>query len=293
MTDKDNVPSGSLIGKTCVVTGATSGIGKATAMRLGQLGARVLLVCRDPAKGEAALDDIRRATGNDTPEILIADLSSQQSVRELASNIATRCSSLHVLINNAAAVYSARRLTVDGMEAMLATNFLAPFLLTNLVLDLLKSSAPSRVVNLTARLHRGVDIPFDDLMGAVSYRPFIRYPQTKLAMILFTYELARQLEGTGVTVNCVHPGVHWTGIMRDNWWAPMMNLVGRMLPTRPDGGACTPAYVAASPLMEGVTGCYFMKCKKARSSGQSYDEAATRRLWTVGEQLTRIGENTT
>lgn len=291
MTARDNVPAGSLIGKTCVVTGATSGIGKATAMKLAQLGARVLLVGRDAAKGEAALDDIRRATGNETPEFLLADLSSQQAVRGLACKVSTRCSELHVLINNAAAVYSTRRLTVDGMEAMLATNFLAPFLLTNLLLDLLKSSAPSRVVNLTARLHRGVDIPFADLQGESSYRPFTRYRQTKLAMVLFTYELARRISGTGVTVNCVHPGVLWTGIMRDFRWPPVASLVGQMLLRSPDAGARTPVYAAASPLMEGVTGCYFMNCKKARSSRQSYDKTIARRLWTVGEQLTEIGEN--
>src|SRR6266576_2877007 len=195
-------------GKICMVTGANSGIGKATALALAQMGATVVMVCRDRARGEEAKSEITTKSRNNAVDLLQADLSSQQSIRQLVENFQHHYTHLHVLINNAGAgaAFTGRRETVDGLEMTFAVNYLAPFLLTNLLLDVLKASAPARIVNVSSDSHRSGSIQMDDLQAEKHYRPMRTYPQSKLAVVLFTYELARRLQGTGVTANCLHPG---------------------------------------------------------------------------------------
>src|SRR5579863_955384 len=193
-------------GKTCLITGANSGIGKATALALAQMGAAMVLVSRDRARGEEAQREIKTKSGNESIDLLLADLSSQESIRQLARDFKQRYDRLHVLINNAGAYSLTRRVTVDGMEMTVAVNLLAPFLLTNLLLGMLKASAPARIVNVSSDAHEANYLNLDDLQLEKHFRPMRAYGQSKLAEVLFTYELARHLEGTGVTANCLHPG---------------------------------------------------------------------------------------
>src|SRR6266571_796457 len=195
----------SMQGKICMVTGANSGIGKATALALAQMGATVVMVCRDRARGEEARSEITTKSRKNAVDLLQADLSSQQSIRQLVEHFKHRYTQLHVLINNAGAAFTGRRETVDGLEMTFAVNYLAPFLLTNLLLDVLKASAPARIVNVSSNSHEAGYIQMDDLQ-AEHYRSMRVYGQAKLAVVLFTYELARRLQGTGVTDNCLHPG---------------------------------------------------------------------------------------
>jgi NAD(P)-dependent dehydrogenase (short-subunit alcohol dehydrogenase family) len=199
-------------GKVCMVTGSNSGIGKETALGLAQMGATVVMVCRNRARGEAAQSDIKTKSGNHAVDLLLADLSSQQSIRQLVENFKQHYTQLHVLINNAGVFMLTRRATVDGLEMMFAVNYLAPFLLTNLLLDMLKASAPARIVSVSSGAHEAGYIKMDDLQAERHYRPMRAYGQSKLALVLFTYELARRLEGTGVTANCLHPGFVATSI---------------------------------------------------------------------------------
>jgi len=200
-------------GKICLVTGASSGIGKATALGLAKLGATVVMVCRDTARGEAALSEIKQKSGNNSLDLLVADLSSQAEIRSLASEYRGKYQHLHVLINNAGVYYTKRHVTVDGLEAMFAINYLARFLLTNLLLDIIKSSAPARVINVAGAYHAKGKLNFDDLQGGNDFDGQQANHQSKLADVLFTYELARRLEGTGVTVNCLHPGMVATSLV--------------------------------------------------------------------------------
>ncbi len=196
----------SMQGKVCLLTGATAGIGKATALGLAQMGATVVMVSRDRARGEAAQAEIKTKSGNAAVDLLLADLSAQQSIRQLAENFQQRYTQLHVLINNAGLFMLRRRTTVDGLEMTFAVDYLAPFLLTNLLLDVLKASAPARIVNVSSNSHEAGYIKLDDLQAEHNYRSMRAYGQAKLAVVLFTYELARRLQGTGVTANCLHPG---------------------------------------------------------------------------------------
>src|SRR2546423_7285326 len=202
------MPTGksSMQGKICMVTGANSGIGKATALALAQRGATVVMVCRDRARGEEARSEITAKSRNNAVDLLLADLSSQQSIRQLVEHFQQRYTQLHVLINNAGAAFPGRRETVDGVEMTFAVNYLAPFLLTNLLLDMLKASTPARIINVSSAAHQSGSMQLDDLQAEKRYRPMRTYPQAKLAVVLFTYELARRLQGMGVTVNCLHPG---------------------------------------------------------------------------------------
>src|SRR5438477_6319532 len=195
----------SMQGKTCMVTGANSGIGKATALALAQMGATVVMVCRNRARGEQARSEIITKSRNNAVDLLQADLSSQQSIRQLVENFRHHYPHLHVLINNAGASFPGRRETVDGLEMTLAVNYLAPFLLTHLLLNVLKANAPARIVNVSSNSHEAGYIKLDDLQ-AEHYRSMRVYGQSKLAVVLFTYELSRRLQGTGVTANCLHPG---------------------------------------------------------------------------------------
>ena len=276
-------------GRVSLITGGNSGIGKATALGLAKLGSSVVIVSRDKDKGEAALIEIRGKSGNRNVDLMIADMSSQDSVRELAHDFYGRYKKLHVLINNAGVILPKRVVTVDGLEATFATNHLGHFLLTNLLLDVLKASAPSRIINITSSAHYGTEVNFDDLQGEKKYSMYAVYSQSKLANVLFTYELARRLDGTGVTVNCLHPGVVRTGFGKDQ--GGLLTIGFRIMSPfmmSPDKAARAEIYLAASPELEGVTGKYFSKGRSAKSSRESYDENAAERLWNVSAELTKL-----
>jgi retinol dehydrogenase-14 len=272
-----------------MVTGANAGIGKATAQGLANIGATVVMVCRSRERGEAALAEIKEQSSNDLISLLLADLSSQAEIRKLAEDFKGQHSKLHVLVNNAGIIPRKREVTVDGFETQFAVNHLAPFLLTNLLLDVLKSSAPARIVTVASDMHRGATIDFDDLQSERSYGPVRVYSRTKLANVLFTYELARRLQGTTVTANCLHPGVVATKLLADGMGMPSaLRSTTRLIGSKPEKGAKTSIYLAASPEVEGVSGKYFVRQKAVESSKGSYDENLAGRLWRVSAELTGI-----
>ncbi len=278
-------------GKICLVTGANSGIGKATALGLAQLGATVVMVCRDRAKGEAAQSEIKAKSGNQAVDLLLADLSSQQSIRQLAQDFKQRYSQLHVLINNAGVFNLTRHETVDGLEMTFTVNQLAPFLLTNLLLDVIKASAPARIINVSSAAHEIGYIKLDDLQSKQHYRPMRAYGQSKLALLLFSYELARRLEGTGVTVNSLHPGFVTTNIGQGNissFARTVTKSILSLLGVSPEEGARTSMYLASSPDVEGVTGKYFVKSIPKRSAPVSYDESLQQQVWEESAKLVQL-----
>ena len=277
-------------GKVCLITGANRGIGKATALGLALRGATVIIHCRNRQLGETAREEIVAKTGNAAIEVMVADLASLEAVRRLAEAVQRRHATLHVLVNNAGLAKRRHTLTEDGFETTFAVNHLAPLLLTNLLLDILKGSAPARIVNLASMVHRWGRISFHDLMGQRHYSMGRAYNQSKLANVLFTYELARRLDGTGVAANCVHPGMvvsdlgrEYTGFMgliANKLWRPFMRC--------PEKGADTVIYLASSPDVAGVTGKYFANRRAVRSSRASHDPALAQRLWEVSERLTGL-----
>lgn len=274
-------------GKLCVVTGANSGIGKATALGLAQMGATVVMVCRNAVRGEEALQEIRAKTRSESLELMMADMASQVSIRQFAENFKQKHQQLHVLVNNAALILGKRAETADGIEMQFGVNHLAVFLLTHLLLDVLKASAPARIVNVASTSHQNATIDFDDLHGRRKYGAMRVYGQSKLANVLFTYELAKRLEGTGVTANCLHPGVVNTEIAR-NFPAPI-RILGKLfgfLMLSAKKGAETSLHLATSPDVEGVTGEYFVKKTRALSSRESHDRAVAKRLWEISAELT-------
>jgi len=276
-------------GKVVLITGATNGIGKAAALELAKMGATMVIVGRNAAKTEGVVTEIRQQSRNSSIESIVADLSSMAEVRRVADEFKERHDRLHVLINNAGAMFTRRYETVDGCEMTFALNHLAYFLLTNLLLDTLKASAPSRIVNVSSDAHKGMKLNFDDLQNRRAYRMFGNqaYGQSKLANILFTYELARRLQGTGVTANVLHPGFVATGFGHNNGGivSLMLSVMHRVIALTPEQGAETIIYLASSPEVEGVSGKYYDKGRAISSSPQSYDEAAARRLWQVSEQM--------
>ena len=280
----------SMQGKICLVTGATSGIGKATAMGLAQRGAIVVMVGRDREKGEAVQREIKTKSGNEAVDLLLADLSSQESVRQLAENFLQRYTKLHVLINNAGMSSLRRRETVDGLEMTFAVNQLAPLLLTNLLLDVIKASTPSRIINVSSDAHEAGYINMDDLQ-LERHTSFMRaYGQSKLALVLFTYELARRLQGTAVTANCLHPGFVATNFGQ-NGTGPIGRGVMNFLSSfgiSPEEGAKTSIFLATSPEVEGVTGKYFVKSIPKRSAPITYDEKLQRQLWEESARLVKL-----
>ncbi len=284
------IVNSSMQGKICMVTGANSGIGKATALALALMGATVVMVCRDRAKGEEAKSEITTKSRNNAVDLLLADLSSQQSIRQLVENFQHHYTQLHVLINNAGAAFTGRRETVDGLEMTFAVNYLAPFLLTNVLLDVLKASAPARIVNLSSNSHEAGYIMMDDLQSEKKHKFLQAYGQSKLALVLFTYELARRLQGTEVTANCLHPGFVATHIgQRDV--GPAVRLLVKLIGSfgaSPQEGAKTSIYLASSPDVEGVTGKYFVKSIPKRSASISYDESLQRQLWEQSAKLVNL-----
>ena len=276
-------------GKVALVTGGTSGIGKATATALAAMGADVVIVGRDPERGERAAAEIRAQTGGRV-DLALADLSSQAEVRNLAEEFRRRYDRLDVLVNNAGLVQSKRSETEDGLETTFAINHLAPFLLTNLLQDLLEKSAPSRVVTVSSEAERWGNIDFDDLQSKKRYRGFPVYGMTKLANIMFTHELAERLEGTGVTATCMHPGAVNTRFGTNNT-GPMTILFRLFKPfmRSPEQGADTVIWLASSPDVEGVSGRYYSDRKPVEPKKIANDPAARRRLWEESERLTGLG----
>ena len=276
-------------GKVCLVTGSNSGIGKVTARELARMGATVVMLCRNRAKGEAAQAEIISATGNQNVDLIVADLAAQAEVHRAVAELRQKYQQLHVLINNAGGIRNARQVTPDGLETTFALNHLAPFLLTELLLDTLKASAPARIVNVSSMAHASGRIDFADLQGEKRYSQWKAYSQSKLAMILFTYELAEQLKSSNVTVNALHPGAinsnfdsGMSGFMRWGW-----KLITPFL-LNVEQGAQTTLYLATSPDVEGVSGKYFSNQRETKSSARSYDPATRQRLWKVSTELTHL-----
>ena len=275
--------------KVVMVTGANSGIGKSASLALAEKSATVVMVARNKERGDAARSEIVRKSGNNSIDLLLADLSSLESVRQLVAEFRKKYSKLHILINNAGLFNQRRRVTADGYENTFATNYLAPFLLTNLQLDLLKASAPSRIINVSSVGHYNGHINFDDINLEKEYGGWKAYGQSKLALVLFTHELAKKLQGTGVTVNAVHPGTVATNI-----WSRPLGPVGfimalpKLFMTSPDQGAETIVYLASSPDAKGLNGEYLEKLKVKKSSDESYNEEIAQRLWDVSAKLTHL-----
>jgi len=277
-------------GKVVLVTGGTNGIGKATATGLACMGATVIITGRDPERGAAAVDEIKRASGNESVDLLLADFGSLAQVRQLADTVQSNYNQLNVLVNNAGVWQTTRTETVDGIETTFAVNHLAPFLFTNLLLPLLRRSAPARIVNVASVGHSYVSLNIDDLEGTRGYNQQRAYNQSKLANVLFTYELARRLQGTSVTVNALNPGwVNTSMTQNTGGIAALINTLARPWQLTPERGAQTSIFLASSPAVEGVTGKYFdHKQQETRTSNESYNQRLAQRLWRVSAELTRL-----
>ena len=280
--------------KTVVVTGGNNGIGLETAVGLSKLGAHVVITARNQAKGEAALADIKDRSQNGSVQLMLADFASLSSIRDFAANFKKDHDRLDVLVNNAGGVNTSRSETQDGFETTFGVNHLGYFLVTNLLLDMLKASAPARVVSVSSRAHeRRKGMNFDDLNSKQSYSGMGVYGDSKLANVLFTYELARRLKGSGVTANCLHPGVVRSGFGQNNGgfisfaFKSFYTLLTPVTKSNAQG-AKTSIYLASSTEVEGVTGKYFADSKETPSSPASHDEEAAKRLWEISEQMTGL-----
>jgi NAD(P)-dependent dehydrogenase (short-subunit alcohol dehydrogenase family) len=270
-------------GRVCVVTGATAGIGKETALALAKLGATVVIVARDPAKSARTVDEIEATVPGAKVDVVLADFASLAAVRAAAVEIGKRYRAVHVLVNNAGVANKHRTITVDGYEQIFAVNHLAPFLLSRELMPLLRAGAPSRIVNVASVAERNNPIDFDDLQSEKNYGGFRVYGKSKLANVMFTYQLAARIAGTGVTANCLHPGAVATDMLKKIPWL-IYALISPFLLT-PAQGAETQVFLASSPQVEGVSGGYYVKSKAARSSPRSYDVSAQLRLWELSEEL--------
>jgi retinol dehydrogenase-12 len=282
---------GTMTGKVCLITGGTRGIGLATARRLARHGARVVIVGRTATTCTAAVNALRASDPVAAVDWLAADLAVQADVRALAAEFERRHARLDVLVNNAGTIVRKRVVTPEGVELTLAINHLAPFLLTNLLLDMLKASAPARIVTVASSAHERAQAGFGDLELRRGYRPYRAYARSKMANLLFTYELARRLEGSGVTANAVDPGLVRTGLGRSNgvlldlgWGLTHMRY--KSVSLTPDQGADTIVFLASSPDVAADSGEYFFQCKPVESSAASRDVRAARDLWSLSEQLT-------
>jgi retinol dehydrogenase-14 len=269
----------SLKDKVILITGSTDGIGRHAALEFAASGATVLVHGRNEHRGKNVVEEIRKATGNQNVELLIADFSSMEQVRRLAAEVKQRCSALHVLINNAGIFLNERRLTADGFETTFAVNHLAPFLLTNLLLDLLRNSAPARVITVSSVAHTRGKLDFENLQAEKSFGGYSTYALSKLANVLFTYELGELLAGTGITSNCLHPGVIGTKLLRAGF-----NITGASIAD----GAETMIYLATSPEVEGVTGKYFEEKRETPSSPITHDIALRKRMWEISAKFTGL-----
>lgn len=281
--------SSSMSGKTVLVTGATSGIGEAAALAMAKLGASVVVHGRNAALAESVVSAIKEETSNPSIYYLIADFSKMEEVRHLAAEVKKNFPRLDVLVNNAAAVYAKHILSTDGVEMTFQVDYLSHFLLTNLLLDTLKASAPSRIINVSASQHERGRLDFEDLNMAKKYNGNKSYANAKLAMVMFTYDLAKRLEGTGVTVNAVSPGLVKTNLALDSgglitFSKKFIDIFGKS----PEKGTETIVYLAQSPDVQSISGKYFEDKKVEQTSETSYDASTTARLWKVSEELTSL-----
>ena len=273
--------------KVCLITGANSGIGKVTAFKLAEMGATVIMVCRNQAKGETAMAEIIEKSGNNSIDLMLADISSQKSIRKLSEIFSKKYQRLNVLINNAGGIFGQHQFTEDGVEWTFAVNHLAYFLLTNLLVDMLKLSAPARIVNVASEGHRAATIDFNNLQGEKKYGAMNAYFQSKLANVLFTYELDRRLSGTGVTANCLHPGLVASNFGNSgSKFFRFLVQVAKPFFISSEKGAETSVYLASSAEIEGVSGKYFVRKKEVKSSPESYNKSSARKLWTASAELT-------
>jgi NAD(P)-dependent dehydrogenase (short-subunit alcohol dehydrogenase family) len=279
-----------MAGRVCLVTGATSGIGKVTATSLAAQGAEVIVAGRNQRKADDTVSWIKSETGNSAVRYLLADFADLGQVRDLARAFKERTSRLDVLVNNAGGFFNTRREIPCGVEMTFLVNHLAPFLLTNLLLETLQEGAPARIVNVTSAAHQYDSMNFDDLGFKRGYAGMKAYARSKLANVLFTYELARRLDGSQVTVNAVHPGHVATDMWKTNFpfIGSALKWVMGFFARTPEQGADTVIYLASSPEVEGITGAYFADREAVPSSPLSYDEGVARRLWQISKDLTRL-----
>ncbi|RCW48102.1 SDR family oxidoreductase [Paenibacillus prosopidis] len=268
--------------KICLITGGNSGIGKAAATQLAIKGASVVILSRSKERGEQAVKDIISLSGNTNIDLLVADLASQKSVRNAVQEFKSKYNSLHVLINNAAVFLPNRTETEEGIESTFAINYLSHFLLTDLLIDLLKSSAPSRIINVASK-HSGITINYDDLMMTKKYSVIKAVGPTKLALVLFTKELAKRLDGSGVTVNSLHPGIVKSNLLNNMPW--VLRKVSNLFSVSPEKGAETTVYLAASKDVEGVSGGFFVNCKRVKTTAIADDESLALKLWNKSMEL--------
>jgi NAD(P)-dependent dehydrogenase (short-subunit alcohol dehydrogenase family) len=276
---------GNMNGKTVLITGANQGIGKASAMALGKMGAKLVLVCRSEAKARAAIADLEKAGVKDV-ELIVGDLASLADVRRIASEFLAKHATLDVLLNNAGLFVPTRQTTVDGLEETLAVNHLAPFLLTNLLLGALEKAPSARIVNVSSTAHRSARMNWDDIQFTRGYSGLKVYSHSKLCNILFTRELAKRLEGTHVTANSLHPGVIASGFGHTYGGAFSVLLkIARPFFADTEDGAKTQVWLSSSPEVEGVTGKYFARCAEAKPTRHALEEGAPARLWEISEKL--------
>ncbi|HXW95625.1 MAG TPA: SDR family oxidoreductase [Nitrososphaerales archaeon] len=275
--------------RICMVTGASSGIGKETSRKLAELGATVVMASRNQKRGVRAISEIKGANNNAQVELMLADFASLDSVRALVKEFLEKHDSLHVLVNNAGGVRVTRSVTSDGFETTFQVDYLSHFLLTNLLLEVLKKSAPSRIINVSSASHYRGHMNFDDLQLKKGYGVMKAYSQAKLAQVLFTYELSRRLEGTGVTVNSLHPGAVATNLWKGSLGPfSFLGNISRLFLISPEKGAEAPVYLTSSSEVEGVTGKYYDRMREKQSSAESHDQAAARKLWDESERMTGL-----
>jgi NAD(P)-dependent dehydrogenase (short-subunit alcohol dehydrogenase family) len=275
-----------MTGKTVLVTGATNGVGEATATALAAKGARVLVHGRNADKGATVVAAIKRVSHNDAVEFVAGNLADLASVRAMAAEVLARAPRLDVLVNNAGGLYTKRSVTMDGFESSFGVNHLAPFLLTNLLLDRLKASAPARIVNVSSVVHKSGRVDFDDLQSERKYSFMGAYSQSKLANILFTRALTKRLQGTRVTANALHPGAVRSGLGQQGGGATkLLSRVIGVFFLSPEQGARTSVYLSSAPEVEGISGDYFAKCKNEALAGAALDDAAAEKLWSISAKM--------
>jgi NAD(P)-dependent dehydrogenase (short-subunit alcohol dehydrogenase family) len=291
MHQMTNTMATHMTGKTVLITGATNGIGKIAALELARMGASVAIVARNRSKGQAVLEEIARETNNVQIELFIADLSSMADVRKLAQEFMAKHATLDVLLNNAGAFYSERKLSADGLEMTFALNHMSYFLLTNLLLPVLKATPNSRVVSVSSAVHTSGKLDFANLQGEQKFNGWKAYSDSKLENALFTFALARRLAGTGVSANCLHPGFVKTGFGNGNSgiFSVVLGIAKNLFAISIEAGAQTMIHLASSPDVAGVTGKYFDKSKIVSSSAASLDQALQEKLWAHSEKLAGLG----
>jgi NAD(P)-dependent dehydrogenase (short-subunit alcohol dehydrogenase family) len=273
-------------GKVCLVTGATDGIGKVSARVLAELGAKVIIVGRNPEKSAIVLDELRSISGNENIDLLMADLAVMQEVRDLAEQVISRYDRIDVLLNNAGGYFTKHEITSDGLEMTFALNHMSYFLLTNKLMELLKYSAPARIVNVSSNAHYGVDMEFENLNGEQEYKAWKAYQKSKLANVLFTYELLKKVPGN-ITVNCLHPGFVATNFGHNNggFFGPVLKIAQRISAIDPEEGAKTSIFLCSAPEVKGVSGKYFYKCQPKTSSRESRNMDTGKRLWQISSDI--------